>query len=590
MKRIKKSVAVVLSLFMCFTALFITQKITADADYTTMRDISAYDLVAEMNVGINIGNSLDSVGSSETSWGNPRITKELISAYKEAGFNTIRLPVTWQTHIDSSGVPYTAWLNRVQEVVDMILNEGMYCILNTHHEQNWLNTNSSGMESRKTKFENLWKSISYRFRNYGDKLLFEGFNEILKKEGDWSGATDIDYENANTLSQVFVDAVRGIGGNNSNRVLIISTYGALHTTDGFVLPTDSAKNRLAVEFHSYFPQGFCFRWGDYTTWGSDSDNITVENYCRTFYDAFVSKKIPVILGEFGAVNKDNTAAREAYAKKVAETCKTYRIKAVWWDNGVLTGSDKDSFGLINRSTYKNEFPGIVSALVDNSVSVKAPDYSTLPPISTTEKTIVTTTVATTSETFSTAPTTALYVNPVTSVTAEMASVSSVNIDWNPTSDAEFFSIFRSVDNKKFTLLKNTYSNTLTDTGLKRGKVYYYRVFGCKEYAGKTYYSTGFKTVSVSTLASVMSKVNKKAYKNSVLLKYKRVVGADGYEIKYSLKKNLKNAKKKTVKTLKFKINKLKKNKKYYFSVRAYKLINGKKVYTAPVKISIKTKK
>ncbi len=388
MKNTKKLIAILVAALLLVSILVIPQTVSA-YDYKTMRDITAYDLVSEMTVGINIGNSLDSAlsnGSSETAWGNPKITKQLILAYKEAGFNTIRLPVTWKGYMESNGAPKSIWLDRVQEVTDWILEQGLYCIINTHHEQSWLNTSSTGMDTRKEKFKNLWTGIATRFKDYGDHLLFEGFNEILKSEGNWSAASNTDYANSNALSQVFVDAVRATGGKNAKRILISSTYGAIHTTNGFVLPKDTAIDKLAVEFHSYYPQAFCFSNGNQTIWGTTSDNNTVDNYCQTFYNAFSSKKIPVILGEFGAVNKHNTADRVDYAKKVISSCEKYDIMPIWWDNGVLD-TDGDDFGLFNRDTTTNVFPEIVGALVGDS---EAAARTTAKPTTTVDKSTQTT--------------------------------------------------------------------------------------------------------------------------------------------------------------------------------------------------------
>ena len=408
MKNITKKICIFLCLAVFLMTALIPQ-VVFGSTATTMRDITAYDLVSEMKVGINIGNSLDSTGGSETSWGNPKITKELITAYKNAGFNTIRLPVTWYTHMYSSGKPTTAWLDRVEEVVNWILEEDLYCILNTHHEKSWLNTGSS-VDSIKGKFTNLWTAIANRFKKYGDHLLFEGYNEILKKDNDWSAASSTDYANANKLSQVFVDAVRATGGNNSKRTLIINTYGALQTTKGFVLPTDTAQNRLAVEFHCYYPQSFCFTGGSQTTWGSSSDLATVESYCSEF-SGFVNQKIPVILGEFGAVDKNNTSARVAYAKTVATNCAKYGIMPIWWDNG-NAGSDK--FGIVNRSTYTVTMPGIVSALI-NGVA---------------ENTKPTTTTTTTTKATTTTTTTKATTTSTTTTTKASSTSGNVILDWS----------------------------------------------------------------------------------------------------------------------------------------------------------------
>ncbi len=371
MKKIFQSLAILLSIVLILAALIVPQT-AYGANYMTMRNITAYNLVAEMNVGINIGDTLDSsFGHGETYWGNPAITKNLILAYKNAGFNTIRLPVTWDGSINSStGVPNEQWLTRVNQVVDWILEEDMFCIVNTHHEMSWLNTSDTGMSERKTKFGNLWTAIANRFKNYGDHLLFEGYNEMRKTENTWN-ASGNDYQNLNQLAQVFVNSVRATGSNNSSRTLIISTYAANFDTNGFILPTDTASNRIAVEFHSYYPQNFCFTWGNQTTFGSQSDISTINSFCSKF-SQYIEANIPVILGEFGAVNKSNDSARAAYAQKVVETCNSYGIKGIWWDNGKVTSSNGgDAFALIDRSTCQVAKQGIISALV-NTANTQAP--------------------------------------------------------------------------------------------------------------------------------------------------------------------------------------------------------------------------
>ena len=590
MKKFLKVICLFLSLTVLMLTALIPQTVLGN-DYMSMRDITAYDLVNEMNVGVNIGNSLDSVGDSETSWGNPKVTKKLIHAYKEAGFNTIRLPVTWRTHIDSNGNPDTAWLDRVQEVVNWILEEDLYCILNTHHEQSWLNTSSSSFGNRRVKFKTLWKAISKRFVNYGDHLLFEGFNEILKAEGDWSGASSTDYANANKLSQDFVDAVRATGGKNSYRTLIISTYGAIHTTDtinGFELPTDTVDNRLAVEFHCYYPQQFCFEWGKQSTWGSSSDLSTVEEYCCNF-SGFVNQKIPVILGEFGAVDRNNAEARADYAETVATNCSKYGILPIWWDNG---NAGNDKFGLIDRNTYEVLMPGIVSALVDNLESVTLPieDYSTVNPTVPTETTTETTTDS--PESLSTSPTTVdtkPYIAGVTDLQADFKSVNTVRISWDELENADGYIVYKAKGNGTFRYY-NAFTNNKFTATLSRGKTYKFKIIPYVIENGESYLSSSPKTVKVSVLAKRIAKIYKTTAKKTAKIKVSKVVGAKKYAVKYSTRKDLKKSIRKTSASNKISLKGLKKNTKYYVSVRAFTVVNGKRVYTSSKKVSFKTKK
>lgn len=103
---------------------------------------TAGQTVNSITAGWNLGNSLDSLDlytegkpqNFETAWGNPVTTKKLITTVKNAGFNAIRVPVTWGQHIDDKGNIDKEWLNRVQEVVDYVISQDLYCILNVHHD------------------------------------------------------------------------------------------------------------------------------------------------------------------------------------------------------------------------------------------------------------------------------------------------------------------------------------------------------------------------------------------------------------------------------------------------------------------------
>ncbi len=569
-------------------SVIVFPKLSAKADYFTMRDITAAELVAEMNVGINIGNSFDSVGSSETSWGNPVVTRELIRSYRDAGFNTIRLPITWKYHMDGEGNPNAAWLDRIQDVVDWILAEDMYCIINTHHEQSWLNTNSSGMSSRKAIFQNLWTGIANKFIAYGDHLLFEGFNEILKKEGDWSGASESDYQNANILSQAFVDAVRATGRNNKKRILISSTYGAIRTTYGFELPTDAVKDKLVVEFHSYDPQQLCFASGSRTTFNTN-DRVVIDDYCEEFYRKFVSQGVPVILGEFGAVNKGNTDERAKYTEYVMKTCTQYGIKAIWWDNGTVESSG-DDFCIINRYNYKQEFPEIISALVDNCTSTLPDEYFTscLPTSATTTKTTTTTmailTTITTRKTTTTGtrPTLPPLEQVPTLVSATVTGKNTVSLVWKEMQGIKYYQIYRKFgSSSSYFLLNTVLSNncSFVDKTAKKGGTYYYKIKALNNLGQGTVLSNAksVKTMNFSTSPSMKLSALRKGLKVTFS---KKVTNASGYQVSYSLNKSMKSAKNVSVNaSSKYKkITKLKAKKKYYVRARAYRTINGKKVY------------
>lgn len=340
---------------------------------------SARQAVDNINVGWNLGNTFDCKGdwisggveAYETAWGNPAVTRQLIKGVKAAGFGAIRLPVTWDAHIDSKGNIDKAWLDRVQQVVDCILDEGLYCVLNVHHDgggDGWLVASSeSANGSAGTRFKGLWTNIAERFKDYDERLIFESFNEVLDINRSWTSSTTKDgYSALNKLNQIFVDAVRATGGNNSTRNLMVQTYSGSSsdiTLRSFVLPKDTVDGHLIVQVHSYDPQGFTSTEATWTTmtdkWGSDDQIATVEYFLEMVEDYSDSLGVPFVVGEFGAQSKNNDADRAQYAALMVSRGAEIGVKCFWWDEGGL-------FKIIDRTTGAVTAPKIVNALVDNA--------------------------------------------------------------------------------------------------------------------------------------------------------------------------------------------------------------------------------
>ena len=208
-----------------------------------------------MGTGWNLGNTLDShadgitdVTATETLRGQPVTTPELMEMVKMAGFNTVRIPVTWYPHIDVQGNIDVAWLARVRQVVDYVLDEGMYCIIDLHHDtgkedaaypkKGWLKADMDNYTLNRDLFESIWRQVASAFSDCGERLLFEGYNELLDPLGSWNYASynaagrydaaiaSSAYNAVNAYARSFVTAVRSTGGNNAQRNLIVNTYGA----------------------------------------------------------------------------------------------------------------------------------------------------------------------------------------------------------------------------------------------------------------------------------------------------------------------------------------------------------------------------
>lgn len=340
---------------------------------------SAEEAVANINVGWNLGNTFDCSGdwisgdpsAFETAWGNPVVNKQLIEGVKAAGFNTIRLPVTWDAHIDDEGNIDENWLNRVQEVVDYIIDADLYCVLNVHHDggtDGWLEASDDCIKNSGERFEGLWTNIAERFKDYDEKLIFESFNEVLDSNNSWTTSSTADgYSAINELNQMFVDAVRSTGGNNKTRNLMVQTYSAgsaAATFRNFELPEDKAQGHLIVHVHNYDPQGFTWTEATWTTmtdyWGSEDQIETIEYLFDVLADYSESLDVPFVVGEFGAQSKNNDKERAEYAACVISEGAEVGVKCFWWDNGA-------DFKIIDRATGSVTAPAIVKALVDNAV-------------------------------------------------------------------------------------------------------------------------------------------------------------------------------------------------------------------------------
>ena len=295
--------------------------------------------VKKMGVGWNLGNTLDAndatktwttTAEHETCWGQPVTKRELITMMKEAGFGAIRVPVTWYQEMDSEGKIKDAWMKRVKEVVDYVIGEGMYCILNVHHDtgadggtfKSWIKADEANYTQNKAKFEYIWKQIGETFKDYDEHLLFEGYNEMLDATSCWNyptsvGTYDADYakkslETINNYAQSFVDAVRSTGGNNVIRNLIVNTYAASAggnwghantVVEQLKLPTDKVSNHLIVEVHGYpnISNGF-------------SKEITYIDWLfNNIKEKLIDRlKVPVIIGEWGTSNVDGGAGKTDY--------------------------------------------------------------------------------------------------------------------------------------------------------------------------------------------------------------------------------------------------------------------------------------
>lgn len=339
-----------------------------------VRDIPAKDLVAEMKAGWNLGNTLDATSGntveSETSWGNPRVTKEMIDGVRTKGFDIIRIPVTWGNHVDESYNIDTAWLNRVQEIVNYAYDEGMYVIINSHHEEDWRIPDNAHIEKSDQENAAIWKQVAERFKDYGDHLVFEGLNEprIKGSKNEWTGGEEESRKCVDRMNKTFVDTVRATGGNNQNRLLLITTYASSCESTATKNVELIDDKHLGFSIHAYTPYAFTYAPGEsweLFTWDGSRDG-DILNMLFELKNIFADKGYPVIITEYGAVNKNGNDAEVAkWATYYVGTAKKAGIPCVWWDNGYYF-SGNELFGIYDRSNYRWFSEEVADAIINAS--------------------------------------------------------------------------------------------------------------------------------------------------------------------------------------------------------------------------------
>ena len=338
----------VLSLAMCGT--LVSNNVLDTTQVEAVSEKSAIDIVNDMGSGWNLGNTFDAhsvnwldpltVNGFETAWGNPTTTKAMISTISDYGFETVRIPVTWSQFTDSDYYVDEDFLSRVKQIVDWCQDESMYAIIDMHWDdcnlssggKNWLGTADSDFTNVEAKYTSIWTQVANYFRDYDNKLVFESNNE-----------PSISVDNLMKLNQDFVDIFRKSGGNNEDRLLLISSPEANLDSackDTFSMPTDPS-NMQAVSVHYYYPSTFCVAdntstWGYDTTWGSDLEVATMVNNFEKLKSKYTDNGVPVIIGEYGVLTEDNKddASIKKFLRSVATYSKSYDgMMSVLWDSG-----------------------------------------------------------------------------------------------------------------------------------------------------------------------------------------------------------------------------------------------------------------
>lgn len=330
-------------------------------DGTVREELTAVELTKLMGNGTNLGNTMEAYGHSdlgttaevskyETYWGQPVTTQEMITGMKEAGFDSIRIPIAWTNAMDFESGDYTIgeeYLNRIEELINYARNASMYVIINDHWDGSWWGMFGSSKEEDREKamemYVSMWTQIAERYKDYSDYLIFESGNEelgdrlndidVCKDSGSLS--EDECYEMTNKINQTFVDTIRSTGGNNEQRFLLIAGYNTdiERTCDSrFVMPTDTAKDKLLVSVHYYTPWNYCGT-ESVENWGNIKD-YEEQNTLLEKMSKFTQQGYGVIIGEYAVLTKDDGSIKNNttdFVNNLLDNCDLYGYCPMLWD-------------------------------------------------------------------------------------------------------------------------------------------------------------------------------------------------------------------------------------------------------------------
>ncbi|MGN0667095.1 MAG: glycoside hydrolase family 5 protein [Huintestinicola sp.] len=381
----KKTLSFIFSLVL-ISSMFCGCGNTSEGQQTPSAEVSAsvessvteqnpVEFVKDLKMGWNLGNTLDATGgegmSSETSWGQPEVTKELIEYVKASGFTSIRIPVSWGNHTDAEYNIAPQWMSRVTDIVNYALDSGLYVIINSHHDCDYYYPTEEKYEKSSEYIRKIWTQISENFKDYDERLIFEAMNEprLTGTNKEWWFA-DNDAEGVESikvimkLNQEFVDTVRNQDGFNKTRFLMVPSNAASAgnaLNPAFEMPSDPS-NKLILSVHAYTPYDFAMNEKGYSNW--DGKHANELGFMDQLNDKFIKNGYGVVIGEFGATNKDNLADRVAWAKDYTSKAASLGIPCFLWDNGG-TNVGSENFGMINRRTLEISYPDILNMMTES---------------------------------------------------------------------------------------------------------------------------------------------------------------------------------------------------------------------------------
>lgn len=504
MKKTKQIVTIFAALALAVTAGLSfagTKTKAAGSDEFTR---TAIEIAADMGYGWNLGNTMEAtntwtpnpkVTDFETAWGQPVTTKAMIDGIKKAGFNSIRIPVSWSNMMSSDG-NYTidaSYFKRIDEIISYAFANDMYVIINDHYDGGWW----KGFASNKTEcmkhYKNMWTQVAGHYKDYPEKLIFESANEELGNslKNDNENVAELElYSLTNEINQTFVDIVRKSGGNNEKRYLLIAGFNTdidKTCSSLYEMPADTISNHLMVSVHYYTPwiyvglhkdEGYGYK----DSWGTDDDKAEMAGFFAKM-KKFTDAGYGVVIGEYSVLSYNNDT--KAYERKTGDTtfikylltlCDKYGYAPYVWDAG----------DWYNRYTCSMRWSDIAA--------IYKSDW------------------------------TAAVDTPV--LKAASNTTAGINVSWNKVDGAQKYYVYRKTSGTSWRRIAEVTSISYVDKTAKSGSTYTYTVRAVNKGVAGGYDKNG-KSIKrlADTKVTFVTNVT-----SGITVKWSRVTGAAGYYV------------------------------------------------------------
>ena len=399
--------------------------------------------------GFNLGNTF------EATWGYPTPVHAVYTTAAKAGFNAVRIPCAWDFNSD----PVThkinaAYMASVKQAVDWSIAAGLYVVINDHWDDGWLENHIGTTVDPviNAKMNSYWTQIATTFAGYDNHLLLAAANEP-------NVSSPAAMTTLMAYYQTFVNAVRGAGGNNTNRWLVLQGGG--DTSWLKTMPVDPTAGRLMVEYHNYTPSLFTvfntdqswgtaiYYWGaayhnpaDPTRNASSPEEGAIDSGFQQLADQYVAKDIPVMIGEFGVTSKPTTGVAASYSQ----------ASSLYWMKYVADSAQGHGLSPFNWSTPGALFDYATGAITSQDAVTVLTGGAAPPP-----------------------PNGAPYA--ATGLVAK-SGAGQVSLSWNSVAGATSYNIYRTAESgyePAAPSVRGLTGTSYTDTGLNDGTTYYYQV-------------------------------------------------------------------------------------------------------------------